>query len=719
MKILVQQTGTGRVERVDVPAPVVGPGQVRILTRASVVSVGTERTAIEFGRKSLLAKAMERPQQVQRVLSSVARDGLGRTVDRVKDKLESYFAPGYSSAGSIEEVGALVRGLEPGQRVACAGAGYAVHAERVVVPENLVVALPDDVSFEAAAFTTLGAIALQGVRQADVRLGEFVAVIGLGLLGQLTVQMLVASGVRPIAIDLDAERVRLAAGHGAVAALRSDDVQGIVREATGGIGVDATIITAATSSEDPVRLGGDLTRERGRVVIVGAVPVNVPRSPYYEKELDVRMSRSYGPGRYDPSYEEKGHDYPVGYVRWTERRNMEAFVRLLSTGDVEVGPLITHRYTFEDGERAYSEIMDPAADVPPLGVVLEYPAEATVEPSRVHVGGRSAPAGPRPGIGLIGPGSFARDTLIPALKSLDVDLRGVVSGSGVSGRNVAERHGFAYLATAAELLNDEAIAAVIIATPHASHAVEATAALTAGKATFVEKPLALNQASLREVLRAAQGGPPLMVGFNRRFAPATRFLSERLEGVTGARVVVIRVNAGRIPANHWIHDPEVGGGRLLGEGCHFIDLAAYLVGSGPVAVAASAVGGDDAEADLRDNFVVTLRFPDGSIGSIVYTSRGDKESGKERVEVFAGGMTGVIDDFRRAEVWRGGKNEEWKGKPDKGHQAELAAFVEAVRTGSESPIPLPDLAASSLAALRAVDALRSGRTEPVEWSDPE
>ncbi|HEX7050686.1 MAG TPA: bi-domain-containing oxidoreductase [Longimicrobiales bacterium] len=714
MKQLVQEPDSGVLRLVDVPAPVVRPGGVRVRTRFSVISIGTERTKLEFGRKSLLGKARERPDQVRKVLETAAREGLASAYRKARSRLSALTPLGYSCAGVVEAVGAGVDDLEVGQLVACAGAGYANHAEQVWVPKHLVVPVPDGVAAESAAFATVGAIALQGVRQADVRLGESVAVIGLGLLGQLTVQLVKAAGARPIGIDVDAERVALAARHGALAVARHDDVAGHVHTATGGLGADAVIITAATSSEDPIRLAGALARDRARVVVVGAVPIHVPRSPYYEKELEVRLSRSYGPGRYDAAYEEGGHDYPVGYVRWTERRNLAEFLRLVGCGALSLDAVITHRFAFADAEQAYATLTGPDAKRA-LGVVLAYPEAPAPERARIDVGpARSAaPRGARLGVGLIGAGNFATGVLVPILKRLEVDLRGVATASGITARNAAEKHGFEYVAGSAdELLADPEIHAVVIATRHGSHARLAAEALRAGKAVFVEKPLALDEASLDEVLRAAAAGGPLVVGFNRRFAPATVFLRERLARAPGARVVHVRVNAGWIPPDAWVHDAESGGGRLIGEGCHFIDLALFLAGSPAVEVTAMGLGGADPAAVLRDNVQVTLRCADGSLASVLYTAKGNVRAGKERVEVFAGGATGVIDDFRAAE-FRAHRRERWKGRQDKGHEAELRAFIRAVRQGGPAPIPLAELANASRATLRAARSLETGRPEPV------
>lgn len=714
MKQVLQVLGTGQIEVADVPDPILRPGGVLVRTQASVVSVGTDRMQIDFGRKSLLAKARERPEQVRQVLQSVARDGLKATRERVRRKLEGHVALGYSCAGVVEAVGTGAD-LEVGQRVACAGAGYASHAERVWVPKNLVVPMPDEVSFEEGAFATMGAIALHGIRQAAPALGETVAVIGLGLLGQLTVQMLAAAGVRVIAIDVDPVRVELAARHGAVALRRSDAVAEAVAVATGGLGVDAVLITAATSSDDPIRLSGRITRDRGRVVLVGAVPMNVPRSPFYEKEIDLRFSRSYGPGRYDRSYEEKGQDYPAGYVRWTERRNLAEFLRLVAAGQVRLAPLITHRFPVAAAAAAYDSVRSGGGPAP-LGVVLTYPEHP--EPTPLRIATSASPvriSRERPGIGFIGAGSFASDMLLPILKLLDVELAGVATARGVSALQAAQQFGFRYTTSDPEaLFTDPAIHAVVIATRHDEHAALAARALESGKAVFVEKPLALDEPSLARVLASAQTGPPLLVGFNRRFAPATEFVMARLQRLPGARVVHVRVNAGAVPADSWMHDPAVGGGRLIGEGCHFIDLATYLAGSPVIGVSVAALGGADPAAPLHDNVHIALRCADGSLASVLYTSKGNARAGKERVEVFAAGTMAVIDDFRAAE-FHGERTERWKGKQDKGHAEQLRRFVAALRTGGPAPIALAELADTSRITLRAAAALAGpASTEPVE-----
>jgi predicted dehydrogenase/threonine dehydrogenase-like Zn-dependent dehydrogenase len=725
MRQLIQEMDSGTIRLVDVPPPVVRPGGVLVRTRHSVISVGTERSTVELGRKSLLGKAVERPDQVRKVLDTVASEGVASAYRKVRTRLGALSPMGYSAAGVVEAVGEGVTGLTPGDLVSCAGSGYASHAERLWVPKNLVARVPEGVPSEAAAFATLGAIALQGVRQAEARLGETVAVIGLGILGQLTIQLLAASGVRPIGIDLDPSRVALATEHGGKGLARSEDVEARIMAATGGIGADAVIITAATASADPVELAGAVARERARVVIVGVVPIEVPRSPYYEKELEVRLSRSYGPGRYDPDYEEGGHDYPVGYVRWTEQRNMAAFLELVADGKVTLDRLITHRFDFGDAVSAYDVVTGDGAGSA-LGVVLEYgpdPVGVEEEAGRIYLregggrggrsrGGRGGAA--RPGIGLIGAGSFAQGVLVPMLNKLDVTLLGASSAGGLSARKMAEEMGFRYLASSPEeILEDPETDAVVIATRHGEHARLTAAALRAGKAVFVEKPLALTHAQLDDVLAAAADGPALMVGFNRRFAPAATFVRDRLGRLPGGKVVHVRVNAGYVPPHAWVHDPVDGGGRLLGEGCHFIDLALYLVGSRAVAVETVALSGDDPAAALQDNLMVTMPCVDGSIASVLYTAKGSTRSGKERVEMFAAGRSGVIDDFRLAEV-QGRKRERWKGRQDKGHASELAAFVAAVRHGGTSPIPLEELEHTSRVTILALESLQAGRRVHVE-----
>jgi polar amino acid transport system substrate-binding protein len=630
-------------------------------------------------------------------------------VQTVLSRLDQPIPLGYSCAGVVEQVGRGAEEFAVGDRVACAGMGYASHAHAVFVPKNLTVRIPDDVSFEDASYVTLGAIALQGVRVAEVRLGESVAVIGLGLLGQLTVQILKASGCRVIGIDLDPSKIALAKELGADAAVsRADDVLGAVAAFTDGIGADTVIVTAATDSNDPIELAGELCRDRGIVSMVGAVRMDVPRKVYYEKELQLRLSRSYGPGRYDPQYEEQGHDYPIGYVRWTERRNMQEFLRLVSTGQVTPAKLTTHHFSIDDAEQAYA-IVTGEEKQPFLGVVLTY-GENTGGPKlrRIVLKPRARKDG-TVGVGFIGAGNFAKAVLLPRFKaSADAALVGVSTATGINAKSTGEKYGFGYCTTDTEqLLKDESIDAVVIATRHGSHAKFAADALRAGKAVFVEKPLAIDEAGLARVLDAqAESSGLLTVGFNRRFSPLVEEM-KRFFAPGQPLAVQYRINAGPIPPGTWIHDPEDGGGRIIGEVCHFIDLVQYLTGDEPVEVFAHSLGGPT--AGLHDTVTITLRYRGGSVASINYFATGDKSYAKEHVEVYGGGGIAVLDDFRQLTLTRDGKRRRVKRMTqEKGFDQEVAAFLRAVKAGGEWPIPLEALVSTTRATFAIEESLRTG-----------
>ena len=708
MKQVVQNYRTGELLVDDVPAPALRAGGMLVQVVVSAVSAGTEKSKVDLARKNLVGKAMARPDQVKKVIDTVRKEGVRATFNKVKNKLDSLSPLGYSAAGRVVAVGDGCDGFTVGDAVACAGAGFANHAELIWVPQNLCARLPAGVSFEDASFATIGAIALQGVRQAEAQLGETIAVIGLGLIGQLTVQLLRAAGCRVVGVDVDPWKVDLARQHGADLALARDaDVVAQTFALTDGRGADAVIITAAAPNNDPVVLAGDLARDRAHVVIVGAVPLDVPRSPFYEKELDVRLSRSYGPGRYDRGYEEKGLDYPVGYVRWTENRNMQAFLQALAAGQLKLGGLITHRVPLAEAERAYDLVAGEIAERF-LGVVLTYPEDRAPE-RPIATPGIAARRG-RATVGFIGAGSFAGGTLIPALKAhTEVVLSKVCTASGLTARDTAIRHGFASsCAEPDDILGDDAINAVFVATRHDSHAELATRALARGKAVFVEKPLSLTREGLSSVMRAAETNPALTVGFNRRFSPHTERVRGVFAGIGGGLVINIRVNAGPIPPDSWIHDPQSGGGRLLGEVCHFVDLASALAGTTIKRVHAAALGLPDPASRLRDNVSISLELSDGSLANIVYTSKGDMALGKERVEVFGGGISAVIDDFTTTTIVRRGKTDRFKTTQDKGHREEIARFVRMATGAGAPPIPLDVLASSSLATIAAVEALDGG-----------
>ena len=721
MKQLIQSVGTGELAVLDVPAPQVPRGGILVRTRASLVSAGTERTMASFAQANLLQKARSRPDLVRQTVEKARRDGILDTIDAVRNRLDQPMPLGYSAAGEVIEAGADAGGFKTGDRVACAGGGYAVHAQIIAVPRNLAVPIPDAVSFEQAAFTTLGAIAMHGIRLAGVQLGETVAVIGCGLLGLMTVQMLRAAGCVVLGLDPNESRAALARTLGAHwAGTDPAELATRVAAASSGQGADAVLITADTPSNQPVELAAEISRKRGVVISVGAVGTQIPRKPYFEKELDFRISRSYGPGRYDAEYEQKGHDYPYEYVRWTENRNMRGFVDLMAAGAVDVDALITHRFDIEQAERAYDLIMGRTEE-PFLGVVLGYAAEPslarTVElpviGSRLPGTGNRQPA--TVSVGVAGAGLFANAVLLPALKkTAGVDLISVSSAAGVSARSAAQKFGFASASTSFdEMLADARVNTVAILTRHDLHARQVVAALRAGKHVFVEKPLCLTFDELREIESAARdAGRMLMAGYNRRFAPFVVRLRRALREVREPLMLTMRVNAGYIAPEHWTHDPEQGGGRLRGEGCHFIDLLIDLAGSRVRRVTACAL--PDSGRYRQDNFEVSLEFENGSIGTLVYVANGAKSFGKELIEAFGGGVSARIDDYRDLRIQRasGAEHERSRLRQDKGHRAEWEAIVNHLTNRGPAPIELEELLHSARVTLAAYDSLRSGA--PVE-----
>lgn len=578
MKQVTQRLRDGSISVIDVPNPTVLPNGVLVDVRASLLSAGTERSKVKTGQQSLIGKARARPDQVRQVMEKAQRDGVRETIRTVRFRLDRPSALGYSAAGVVLAVGSRVRDLVPGDRVACGGAGYAVHAEVDHVPSNLCVPLPDEVDYESGAFATVGSIAMHGVRQADVRLGETVAVIGLGLVGQLAGQLLRAAGCRVVGIDLSPPLLDRACAVGAADVVFERSQLGDGRLPTDAEDCDAVLITAATSSDDPVQLATQLARDRARVVIVGDVGLAIPRAPYYDKELDLRLSRSYGPGRYDSEYEERGLDYPIGYVRWTERRNMRSFVELMAAGRLDVKGLVTDRFLVDDAETAYQTLV--SADTSPLAMVITY--EPTVLPVTEPVRERKwTSTSSAPSTGLIGTGNFAQGTVAPGLQRAGFRLTAVSSASGRSAHAVKDQFAVDRLLSPDEILGDPSIEVVAVVTRHGTHATYATAALNAGKAVFVEKPACLTWDELEELKVAAADGPPLLVGFNRRHAPLAHNMRDHIADRGHPVELLCRVNAGLLSDGHWLNDLADGGGRLIGEGCHFIDFACWFVGALP------------------------------------------------------------------------------------------------------------------------------------------
>ena len=700
---------------VEVPVPALQRGRLLVRTAASLISSGTERMVVESGGKGLVQEARERPDLVRAVMEKARKEGLLNTFSAVRDKLAASTALGYSASGIVIGVGEDITEFRVGDRVACAGVGFASHAEAISVPKNLCVRLPPEVDFEAGAFGTLGAIALQGVRLAEPTLGESVVVIGLGLVGQLTVQLLKANGCRVFGIDLDPARVALALQLGADEAhVSGDDLKTAVMKWTRGHGADAVLITAATDSNQPVELAGEISRLKGRVVIVGMTGMEIPRQTFFTRELSLKISMSYGPGRYDPEYEERGHDYPFAYVRWTENRNIEAFLDLVAAKRIDVGSLITHRFAIDEAARAY-ELIAGETQQPYLGVVLSYDTERELS-RNVQLTERAATRQDAVRVGLIGAGSYVAAMLLPQFKEQRADFRVVTTASGVSANNVGKKFGFARAASSAdEVINDAEVNLVVIGTQHDLHAPLAQQSLEANRNVFVEKPLALNDDQLNAVLRAAQNSSGRMiVGFNRRFSPLARKAKEFFGERSAPLSILYRINAGRLPRDHWAHDSEKGGGRIVGEVCHFVDLMQFLVGAAPISVFAEAVSGNNAAAVNEDSVFITLRFSDGSNGSIAYLAEGDASLSKERVEIFGEGKTVVLDDFRRATLHSKGKEEQVTLRSqDKGQSDQVKAVCAMVLGGGLSPITLDELAATTRATFRIRDSLRSGEREPI------
>jgi polar amino acid transport system substrate-binding protein len=715
MKQVIQNFKTGELYVDEVPLPALSKAMVLVENKYSLISAGTERSTVKTAKANLIGKARQRPDLVAQVLQNIRKEGLQATLEKVRTKLDSLKALGYSTAGEV--VASLdTNGLfKPGDRVACGGQDYASHAELVSVPQNLVVKIPDNVSYEEASFTTLGAIALQGVRQAAPQLGETVCVIGLGLLGQITCQLLKANGCKVLGIDMAQPLLDLAEKLGADRAVsrQHPDLKNIASSFTSGYGFDSIIITAATSSNDPIELASELARKKGKIVVVGAVGMDIPRDPhFYRKELELLMSMSYGPGRYDSKYEEEGEDYPVAYVRWTEQRNMEAFLQLLSQKRLDMAPLITHQYDISEAATAYDIVLGKTPE-PHIGILLRYPANQDkfvtlthLQKTATHLQKTVAGANR---IGFIGAGSFAQSYLIPHVKQWGAVLETVVTSKGITAKNVANKFAFNKASSdGKDIIGDKTIDTVFIATQHDTHAAYALAALQAGKNVFVEKPLALSTEELEKIRAHYEDkGGRLLVGFNRRFAPVSVALKEHFKDIADPLVINYRINAGFIPKEHWTQQPGSGGGRILGEVCHFIDLLQFFTDSLPARIYAECVGSGNQQLKNDDNLIISIRFRNGSIGTITYAAGGDKALPKERLEIFGGSKAGIIHDFRKGEIFNNNKSKLLKLE-GKGHRQEIEAFLNSIREGKDSPIPFESIYYTSLATFKVLDSLYTG-----------
>lgn len=707
LKQLLQSLKDGSTQLAEVPIPRIDHGQLLIRTHTSLVSAGTERMLVKFGKSGLVSKARQQPDKVKMVLNKAKTDGVSATFDAVTSKLDQPLALGYSNVGYIAELGHKVQGFKLGDRVVSNGK----HAEYVAVPKNLCAKIPDNVSFEAASFTVQGAVALQGIRLAKPTLGEFVVVIGLGLIGLMAVQMLKAQGCHVLGVDYDETRLALARSFGAKTANpNAENVISVAQTFSRGQGVDAVIITASTDSSDPVHQAAEMCRKRGRIILVGVVGLNLSRAYFYEKELIFQVSCSYGPGRYDPVYEEGGQDYPIGFVRWTEQRNFEAVLDLMSSGALDLEPLITHRFKISQADEAMNLLISNKSS---LGLLLEYDAPADIEAVQCKHVIRLSSVTSKQGkgvLGFLGAGNYAGRVLIPAFKNAGGNLHTLISNGGISAVHFGKKFGFVDAGTDPSIvLQNDNIDTVIIATQHNLHCQQVLAALKAGKHVFCEKPLCLTMTELSEIENEVSARPDqhLMVGFNRRFAPHIVKMKSLLDLVSEPKHCVMTVNAGAIPADHWIQDPSIGGGRIIGEACHFIDLLRHLIGHDVISMDAVSLGSTNSISFMDDISSITLRFDDGSVGVIHYLANGHRAIPKERLEIFTAGRVLQLDNFRtlRGVGWPNFKKLSlWR--QDKGQKHCASAFLNAVKTNSTQAISKEELFQSSRLAIQASQMIR-------------
>lgn len=712
MKQLIQSFKTGELGLFEVPAPICQENGVLVETKVSLVSAGTEKMLVDFAKKSMLAKAKDRPDLVKQVVDKMKKEGVKNTLEKVFTKLDTPIPLGYSLAGRVIEVGKNMSGVNIGDRVACGGAGYANHSEINYVPKNLMVKIPESVDDIDASFVTVGAIALQGVRQTEPKLGERVAVIGLGLLGQLAVQLLKANGCKVIGSDVDPDKIELALKMGADEACHASDLIKKSDEFSNGYGVDAVIIAASTASNQPVIDAAEISRMRGRVVFLGMVGMDIPRNDYYKKELDLRLSMAYGPGRYDPDYEEKGIDYPYDLVRWTEQRNFEAFLGLIEEGKISPKALLTHTYDYDEAMKAY-DLLEGKIKEKYLGIVLEYKNNITLSEHKVVQRSHKIIESNKVNLGLIGAGNFTKSVILPSIDKLDgYELVGLCTATGVSAEGTGKKYNFKYTTTdSSEIFKNREINSVAITTQHHHHASLVKKALESKKHCFVEKPLCIYEEELEAINELYSGESIVQVGFNRRFSPMVQKMKEHL---TGEIAVNYRINAGVIPKDVWIQDREIGGGRIIGEVCHFIDTCSFLIDSHIVSVYASTLKKSNQSIPNEDNVNIVLNYANGSSATIAYYAYGDSTMSKEYIEVFGKGISMQMNDFRELIIYENGKkSKEKSANQDKGFKNEFKAFQEGVTKGN-SPIPFESLYNTTKTTFKILESINSGQVVDVK-----
>ncbi len=705
MKQLIQSFKTGELGLFDVPSPVCEKNGALVQTTVSLVSAGTEKMLVDFAKKSMLAKAKDRPDLVKQVVDKMKKEGVRNTLEKVFTKLDTPIPLGYSLAGRVIQIGDELSGINIGDRVACGGAGYANHAEINYVPKNLMVKIPDGVDDIDASFVTVGAIALQGVRQTGPLLGEKIAVMGLGLLGQLTVQLLKANGCKVIGSDIDPDKMTLAKKLGCDEVCHAGELISKANEFTGGYGVDAVIIAASTSSNQPITDAAEISRMRGRVVLVGMVGMDVPRNTYYKKELEIKLSMAYGPGRYDPEYEEKGIDYPYDLVRFTEQRNFEAFLGLIQEGKITPKELITHSYDFDNAMTAY-DLLEGRIQEKYLGIVLEYKRDIKLEDEKIVQRSEKKISNDKVNVGLIGAGNFTKSVILPNIQKVGgFELVGLCTATGVSAQGTGKKYDFKYITTdSEEIYKNSEINSVLVTTRHNDHASKVLKAIESKKHCFVEKPLCIYEEELEAIKEAYTGETVVQVGFNRRFSPMVEKMKKSLSGQIS---INYRVNAGIIPKNVWIQDRTIGGGRIIGEVCHFIDTCSYLIGSEVKSVFATTVQRSDQSIPDEDNVNIVLNYANGSTATISYYAYGDNSMPKEYIEVFGSGVSMQMNDFRELTIFKKGKPiKEKSSNQDKGFVNEFKAFKEAVKSGNET-ISFESIYNTTKTTFKILESIRS------------